>query len=206
MLKIWQGTYTRWDKKALDSPDDYFDDNFDKKNVLSEFSRRLIKDCAKADVIADNVFEHEWRGVHTIKELASGVKTILLAKYNPEVIVDISFCGDNCIPYLIEISRERDITVIGSRLVDFFDEDMYGDSAEGIYVMNDDTYYTDDLEYIFTGIYADDWNEETPEGLVLHPEYFKPLSQHIGDEELGRPKSSLSKYVKIVNDCAYPDM
>lgn len=201
MLKIWQGTYTG--KSALGCPDGYFEYYFEKENVLTDFSRRLIKDCARADVLADNVFEHEWRGTHTANELATGVKNILLAKYNPEAIIDLRFCGDNCIPYLIEASFERDITVIGGRLVDFFNEEMYGLSVDSIYVFNTDELINSRKGYMHTWIYGYDWNEETPEGLVLHSEYRKPSSQRKG---LKYPEHALKKYVRIADDCKYPNM
>lgn len=198
MLKIWQGYYTNGDN-TIRKPDGYFDMAFDKKNFLTDFSRRLIEDCGGAKVLAENVFEHKWRGCHSADKLATGVKNILLAKYNPEVIVDLVYCGDNCIPYLIEASKEQDILVSSSRLVDFFDYNMYGEAIESIYVMNDDTLYTQetDLDYMGTWIYEYDWNEDTPEGLILHREYWKPLEQRVwGFPELKNP----NKYIKIITD------
>lgn len=142
---------------------------------------------------------HEWRGDYCGDHLPAGIKVILLAKYSPEVLVDLSYCGDNCIPYLMEISREQEVTVVGTRFIDFFNKDLYGESLEGVYVMNDDTYYTDSEKYRETQKYMCDWNEETEEGLILHSEYYKEVEHRLG-EKLVRPESSLSKYIKIVND------
>lgn len=57
----------------------------------------------------------EWSGDYCGGYLPGGVKNILLAKYTPEVVIDLSYCGDRTtiltIQALRSIKKRRNIYV-----------------------------------------------------------------------------------------------
>lgn len=121
MLKVWMGRYEE-DGVTIAKSDFYFDNMFDNNLLLTDFSRRLIEECSQGSkVIAPGVLEHPERGCYAPMCLPTGVKTTLLTMYNEEVITDMVYCGDNCIPYIVEASREKDITVYTERFIYWFE-------------------------------------------------------------------------------------
>lgn len=145
MIKAWMGTYVE-KGVALTNPDSYFNMFFDKSLILTDFSRRLIENVNGTKVISEVELIHPDRGRIAVEHLASGVKTILLAMYNPEVITNVGYCGDNCIPYLIEASSDKDITIVMERLIDFYDEELYGTKIDSMVVLNDNRGINSDIE------------------------------------------------------------
>lgn len=60
-------------------------------------------------------------GTHLIKSpvlglippvmLSGGTKTLLLIKNNPDLVFNASTCGDNCARFILELARQRDVTI-----------------------------------------------------------------------------------------------
>ena len=142
MLHIWVGKYERYD--AVHKPDTYFDINFDYKLTGTDFARRLIHDCSQeSEVIAPGYFKHPTRGYYSLDKLPTGIKSVLLAKYNPEVVVDLVYMGDNCFPYLAEIANKQEVTVCTGRYVKLFPPLLKCcEFKGGIHVLNTDEIIT----------------------------------------------------------------
>ena len=51
--------------------------------------------------------------------LSGGVKTLILVKFEPEKVFNISTCGDNCAKWLLKIAEREDRTVNLRHLMDF---------------------------------------------------------------------------------------
>lgn len=148
MLHIWVGKYERYD--AVHKPDTYFDINFDYKLTGTDFARRLIHDCSQeSEVIAPGYFKHPWRGYYSLCNLPTGVKNVLLAKYNPEVVIDLLNMGTNCLPYIAEIANERDLTVFTDECTKLFPPLLpRGEFKDGIHAMNTDEVITEPLQWM----------------------------------------------------------
>ena len=58
-------------------------------------------------------------GVISPKELAGGTKTLLHIRNCPDMVFNASACGDNCAPFILELGKERDITINLRHLMDF---------------------------------------------------------------------------------------
>lgn len=43
--------------------------------------------------------------------LSGGTKTLLLIKNNPDLVFNASTCGDNCARFILELARQRDVTI-----------------------------------------------------------------------------------------------
>ena len=135
MLKVWLGLYEEPGVTVTRS-DFYFNTVFNRELLLTDFSRRLIYECSQgSEVININQLKHPSRGYYAPEHLPTGVKTTLLTMYNDEVITDMVYCGDNCIPYIVEASREKDITVYTERFIYWF-EPYCRNGVSEILIMN----------------------------------------------------------------------
>lgn len=95
------------DKIWLDS-DSYFTDYKRPEWFETDFARRVIKEVDQVEVLFEEALKNRFgRGIST-EQLSSGVKTLLLMKFNPGPIYYGSMMGDNCVPFLMEIVRERE--------------------------------------------------------------------------------------------------
>lgn len=43
--------------------------------------------------------------------LSGGTKTLLLIKNNPDLVFNASTCGDSCARFILELARQRDVTI-----------------------------------------------------------------------------------------------
>lgn len=146
MIKVWLGLYEEPGVTVTRS-DFYFNTVFNRELLLTDFSRRLIYECSQgSEVININQLKHPSRGYYAPEHLPTGVKTTLLTMYNDEVITDMVYCGNNCIPYICEASREKDITVYTERLIYWFEPECRG-GVDELLVMNTGTIVRDFCEY-----------------------------------------------------------
>lgn len=136
MLRVWIGDYDRRD--GLEKPDWWFNKYFDAKYTMTEFSRRLIKDCSDgSEVLAEGVFKHPTRGFYSLDKLPTGVKTALVAVYRNDRIPNLLYCGNNCIPYILEVAENQDVTVsIHHRTIPFFIKEFGLVPKNGILILN----------------------------------------------------------------------
>ena len=51
--------------------------------------------------------------------LSGGVKTLILVKFEPEKVFNVSTCGDNCAKWLLKIAEKEERTVNLRHLMDF---------------------------------------------------------------------------------------
>lgn len=147
MLHVWLGNFKQ-KGVSLTKPDTHFNRYFELKNISTDFSKRLIESCADgAKLISEGVFMHPDWGMHGVTELPSGIKTTLLAKYNKEVITNMVFCGNNCIPFIVEASRDEDVTVSTMRYIYWYESGLI-DDVDKVHIMNDDSYVINSWDYL----------------------------------------------------------
>lgn len=112
---------------VLNSP--YF---FFKHKDPSWFADPFIQECISAidhaTVITGEVIR-DYKGVSVSTEvLSTGTKTLCCMYYDTEHIFYGSLLGNNCLPFLVRIAENRDITVLFEHYADFTAEDV----AKGI--------------------------------------------------------------------------
>ena len=148
MLKVWVGKYMRFGR--LGKPDTYFKSKFKQELTDTDFSRRLIYECSGgSEVIMPGIFKHPIRGNYMSEKLPTGVKTILLAKYDKRVVVDLLYCGNNCLTFLAEAANEEDIVVSTSRYVNFFPPIHQGvEFKGGVMAMNTGEIINDPIDWL----------------------------------------------------------
>ena len=117
---------------AITNPAVYFKNTYEDEWVTDELSRKMIQAVDNSTVISERVIESPVLGAITPKELSGGVKTLILINNCPDKIFNASACGDNCAEWLLEIGKEKDITVNLRHIMDF------GEGDFDIYIQNTD--------------------------------------------------------------------
>jgi len=76
----------------------------------------------KSDVLGNGAVSSPVMGIIAPVSLSGGVKTLILIDQINDKVFNASNCGDNCAPWLLEMGREKDITVNLRHIMDFGDE------------------------------------------------------------------------------------
>lgn len=97
----------------------FYENQYDKNWILDDFARTVIKDIDDSEVIGPDVIKNDIFDSFSSRELSAGVKTLLLIKNLPNKIFNISNCGDNCVKYLLELAKGRDIKVTLHHVMNF---------------------------------------------------------------------------------------
>lgn len=100
----------------------YYENQYNKDWVMDDFARRVIRDIDASEVVAPDVIQNDIFGTFGSTELSAGVKTLLLIRNVRNKVFNISNCGDNCAPYLLELAKDRDIKVTLHHAMNFGDE------------------------------------------------------------------------------------
>ena len=81
--------------------------------------KEMIQDVDKSTVIDSGVIDSPVLGKIPPIGLSGGVKTLILVKFEPEKVFNVSTCGDNCAKWLLKIAEREDRTVNLRHLMDF---------------------------------------------------------------------------------------
>ncbi len=103
-------------------PDTFFNNTYEDEWITDELSKRMIRDVDKSEVIGPHLIESPVLGPISQRELSGGVKTLILINNDTEHIFNGSACGDNCAKWLIEIGKQKDVTVRLGYFMSFGDE------------------------------------------------------------------------------------
>ena len=153
MLKVWIGH----NDKSLGTPRAYFDYIFDRSYLVSDFSKKVIREIDKSEVISKDLIQSSVLGPIPPSVLSNGVKTLLVAKYySSDVTVNFATMGRNCLPYFFEIAMSQDVTAC----IDcFYIPYSYGYKGD-ILILNDNSIVSNDTEFM------DKWEEFEEESIV----------------------------------------
>jgi len=117
MLSIFYGDLNS-DNYIFD-PDTYFDNTYEDEWITDDFSKKMIEDIDKSVVVGPHLIDSPVLGPISQKELSGGVKTLILINNDSDHIFNASACGDNCAKWLLEIGKNKDITVRLGYFMDF---------------------------------------------------------------------------------------
>ena len=117
---------------VVTNPAVYFKNTYEDEWITDEMSRDMILDIDKSTVISERIIESPVLGGITPKELSGGVKTLILINNCPDKIFNASACGDNCAKWLLEMGKNKDITINLRHLMDF------GNGDFEVYIQNTD--------------------------------------------------------------------
>ena len=96
-----------------------------------------------SDVIDVRAIKSPVLGVIPPTELSGGVKALLLIKNCPDEVFNASTCGDNRARFILELAKEKDITINLRHIMDF------GKAKFSAKILNDDSIVHGMEEFLF---------------------------------------------------------
>ena len=89
----------------------YFKNTYEPEWMESELAKKMIKDVDDSDVLSGECINSPVIGQIPPERLSGGVKTLLLMLNEPDKIFNASTCGDNCAKWILEIRKQKDLTI-----------------------------------------------------------------------------------------------
>ncbi len=117
MLHIYFGEYKG--KNYIYDPDVFFNNQAERKWLLDDLSKKMIRDVDKSEVISENLIQSSRLGPIPPQWLSGGVKTLILIDHDDKHVFNASACGPNCARWLLEIGKKKDVLVRLGYLMDF---------------------------------------------------------------------------------------
>lgn len=117
MLNIYFGDM----ENSIYDPESYFKFNWEEDWILDPLSKKMIEDIDKSIVLGNSVIKSPVFGLIPPERLSGGVKTLILINNETNKIFNASACGDNCSKWIVEIAKNKDITINLRHIMDFGD-------------------------------------------------------------------------------------
>lgn len=89
----------------------YFKNTYEPEWFESDLAKKIVKDIDNSDVLSGECINSPVLGQIPPERLSSGVKTLLLMLNEPDKIFNASTCGDNCAKWILEIGKQKDLTI-----------------------------------------------------------------------------------------------
>ncbi len=126
----------------------YFKNDYEDSWIVDDDVKTMIRDVDQSEVIDSGVIDSPVLGKIPPTSLSGGVKTLILVKYEPDVVFNASTCGDNCAKWLLKIASDEDRTINLRHIMDF------GDGDFKIHVLNNDKIVTNMKDLVYDAV---DW-------------------------------------------------
>lgn len=115
MLNIYFGPM----EEAVYNTAAYFQYDYEDGWITNPEVREMIRDVDQSVVLDSGVIDSPVLGKIPPVQLSSGVKTLILVKFEKDKIFNASTCGDNCAKWLLKIADQEDRTINLRHLMDF---------------------------------------------------------------------------------------
>ena len=89
----------------------FFKNTYEPEWFETDIAKKMIKDVDDSDVLSGECINSPVLGQIPPERLSGGVKTLLLILNEPDRVFYASTCGDNCAKWLLEIGKQKDVTV-----------------------------------------------------------------------------------------------
>lgn len=110
----------------------FFKNSYDDNWIVDDFSKQMIADVDKSEVLGTGVIDSPVLGKIAPERLSGGVKTLMLVKFMPDMVFNVSTCGNNCAKWLLKIAADEERTVNLRNIMNF------GEAPFAIHVLNTD--------------------------------------------------------------------
>ena len=107
MLRVWFGKRDN----VIYNTSVFFRNGYQDEWILEDFSRKIIYDVDKSEVLDANLIRSPVLGDISPLQLSGGVKSLILMKHYPRKIFNASNCGDNCAKWILGLGEEMDYTI-----------------------------------------------------------------------------------------------
>lgn len=106
MVKV----YFELPEEEIISTSKYFNNSYT-DDWLDEWAERVIREIDRSELVSDGLVISPVLGPITIREISGGAKALITMNSDESVISNANSCGDNCAPFLAELSRKKDFSV-----------------------------------------------------------------------------------------------
>lgn len=97
----------------------YFRNSYEPEWFETDLAKKMIKDIDDSDVLSGECINSPVLGMIPPERLSGGVKTLLLMLNEPDKIFNASTCGDNCAKWILEIGKQKNLTINLRHLMSF---------------------------------------------------------------------------------------
>ena len=97
----------------------YFKNTYESEWLESELAKKMIQDVDDSEVLGGECIKSPVLGQIPPERLSGGVKTLLLMLNEPDRIFNASTCGDNCAIWILEIAKQKDLTINLRHMMNF---------------------------------------------------------------------------------------
>ena len=97
----------------------YFKNSYESEWLESELAKKMIQDVDDSEVLGGECIKSPVLGQIPPERLSGGVKTLLLMLNEPDRIFNASTCGDNCAKWILEIAKQKDLTINLRHMMNF---------------------------------------------------------------------------------------
>ncbi len=97
----------------------YFKNTYESEWLESELAKKMIQDVDDSEVLSGECIKSPVLGQIPPERLSGGVKTLLLMLNESDRIFNASTCGDNCAKWILEIAKQKDLTINLRHMMNF---------------------------------------------------------------------------------------
>ena len=142
MLKIYFGEMDG----VLHNVETYFKNQMDYTWLEDKLAKQMIEDVDHSIVESPQCIKSPVLGQIPPTKLSGGVKALLLIMNLDDRIVNASNCGDDCAKWLLELGKQKNITVNLNHIMDF------GEGQFEIEILNDHSIVHNMKEYVIEAV------------------------------------------------------
>ena len=104
---------------AIYNTEVFFKNTYEDEWILDDFAKKVIKKIDGSEVMDAQAIKSPVLGMISPTELSGGAKTLILIKNCPDKVFNASTCCDKCAKFILELAKERDITINLRHIMDF---------------------------------------------------------------------------------------
>jgi len=102
----------------------YFKNTYEPEWFETELAKQIVREVDDSEVLSSECIQSPVLGQIPPERLSGGVKTLLLILNEPEKIFNASTCGDNCAKWILEIGKQKELTINLRHIMDFGDNEF----------------------------------------------------------------------------------
>ncbi|MBQ8160737.1 MAG: DUF4869 domain-containing protein [Clostridia bacterium] len=139
MLSVFFGSLPN----EIYNPPLYFLNQYEDEWLTTDLTKEMVRSVDSSEVLGPKLIDSPVLGAISPRELSGGVKTLILMAYDDSgKIFNGTACGDNCARWILEIAKNKDLTITLHNIMKFDQEPFE------IRILNSNRVVTSFREYV----------------------------------------------------------